>query len=86
MNWTQRKRNAKRGEIFRTRRAWSYEAIVIQDVWDERGPPRTLAPASGPTSFPVKRHDPATQALIDAALRERGMGPLQEALSKGAAE
>ena len=31
--------------------------------------------ASGPTAPAVKVRDPETQALIDAALRERGMAP-----------
>jgi hypothetical protein len=60
------KETAQRLRTQRQRAAANYEAIALADTELRRS-------ASGPTSFPVKRHDAATEALIAEALRERGM-------------
>lgn len=68
MSWTKRKLEAKRTTITRTRKAFVYGQIV-----DTALAAKHFTFADGPTSSPIKLHDPETQALITEALRERGM-------------
>jgi hypothetical protein len=66
MRAMKRKGEAKRAAFVRERRAVLYGRML-----EEGTSPR--ASAAGPVSAAVKRHDKATQALIDAALRQRGL-------------
>ena len=42
-------------------------------VHREQGPPVSFRPPAGPMSPHIKTHDPATAALIEEALRARGL-------------